>query len=507
MVSVLRAMRRGQVSIGVLGAVVLAAVALLVGFVGGSTAAPARGSHFDVRPALKTHPSGRYELDLSLTAVTRPGARCSAVVRKGKQKVGLPAVRTADGVATWTWVVAAGAPSGRWQIRTSCSLGHRRADHTLRPILLVPRGSERTSLLAPGSLAITRGKPVKPLHHEGRKSHGGPGGGRGGSVPNPGIRGYCTWGAWNLARWLGDSVEGDAKFWYSHAKKAGLPTGSVPVPGAVFVRVRGTWGHVGVVVKVIDSTTFQTKEMNGGRWVNEDAGITDEFNRYALHIQHTGPDMKFIYKPGTQPGAGKPTPAPVDPTPTPTQPSPPTGGGKDSTAPSTPGSPKASSPTTSSLNLSWTGSTDNVGVAGYALYRNGSRIATTTSTGYKFSGLSCGTSYKLGVDAYDAAGNRSATASVTASTSACPRSVTVSKGAHVNVSGCSSSACAYVTVKLNNFGSGSHTVVCYADYPPPTGSYYQYTTSSSTSNVCVYGYAGTHVWVTVDGVESNHLTW
>lgn len=497
-------MRRGQTLICVLGGVALMVATVLTGFSGGSSAATAQEASFGVRPVLKTHPSGRFELDLSLTAVTRPGARCSAVVRKGKQAVKLPAVRTSHGRATWTWVVAAGAPSGRWGLRVSCSHGHRRASRTLRPILLVPRGREQTSLLAPGSLAVTQGQPVHALHHQGPTPHGGRHGGRGSGATNPGYWGYCTWGAWNLARWLGNNVHGDAKFWYPTAKAAGLPTGSVPVPGAVFVRTSGGWGHVGIVNKVINATTFQTKEMNGGsRWINASLGKTDEFGVYRLHIQHTGPDMKFIYKPGTQPGAGKPHPTPA-PTPTPADPAP--SGGKDGTPPSTPGSPKAS-PTTTSLNLSWAGSTDSVGVAGYSLYRNGSRIANTTSTAYKFSGLSCGTSYKLGVDAYDAAGNHSAIASVTASTSSCPKSVTVSKGAHVSVSGCSSAACAYVTVKLNNFGSGSHTVTCYADYPPPTGSYYQYTTSSSTSNVCVYGYAGTHVWVKVDGVESNHLTW
>lgn len=183
------------------------------------------------------------------------------------------------------------------------------------------------------------------------------------------------------------------------------------------------------------------------------------------------------------------------------------GSDDDTSAPSKPGSLSVSAQTTSTLTLSWAKASDDVGVAGYSAYRNGSKIADTGSTSYKFSGLSCGTSYTLGVNAYDAAGNRSATASITGSTSACPKKVTVSKGSQVNVSGCSSSACAFVAVKLSGFGSGSHTVTCYADYPPPTGAYYTYTTSSTTSNVCVYGFLGTHVWVKVDGVESNHLTW
>jgi len=86
--------------------------------------------------------------------------------------------------------------------------------------------------------------------------------------------------------------------------------------------------------------------------------------------------------------------------------------------------------------------------------------------------------------------------------------VTVSKGAPHTVPGCTSSACAYVTVTLSGFGGGSHIVSCSSDDPYPPGSpWYTYTTSSTVSNVCVYGYPGYDVWVNVDGVESNHLTW
>ncbi len=58
-------------------------------------------------------------------------------------------------------------------------------------------------------------------------------------------------------------------------------------------------------------------------------------------------------------------------------------------------------------------------MAGYGLYRGGSRVSTTTSTTSIFSGLTCGTSYTLAVDAYDAAGNRSQQAVVMVSTTAC----------------------------------------------------------------------------------------
>jgi acid phosphatase type 7 len=60
-----------------------------------------------------------------------------------------------------------------------------------------------------------------------------------------------------------------------------------------------------------------------------------------------------------------------------------------------------------------------VSVAGYDVYVNGSMVTSITATSYTFSGLSCGASYLLEVDAYDAAGNRSPKASYTGSTSAC----------------------------------------------------------------------------------------
>ena len=67
--------------------------------------------------------------------------------------------------------------------------------------------------------------------------------------------------------------------------------------------------------------------------------------------------------------------------------------------------------------------TDNVGVTGYRIYRNGTRVATTTSTSYTVTGLACNTSYTIGLTAIDAAGNESnrAEATGTTKTSACAR--------------------------------------------------------------------------------------
>ena len=72
--------------------------------------------------------------------------------------------------------------------------------------------------------------------------------------------------------------------------------------------------------------------------------------------------------------------------------------------------------TANSIALSWSASTDNVGVRGYNVYVNGSRVGSTTSTSYTATGLTANTSYTIEVEAYDAAGNKSGKASTTVKT-------------------------------------------------------------------------------------------
>ncbi|HEY6886218.1 MAG TPA: LamG-like jellyroll fold domain-containing protein, partial [Solirubrobacter sp.] len=91
----------------------------------------------------------------------------------------------------------------------------------------------------------------------------------------------------------------------------------------------------------------------------------------------------------------------------------------DTTAPSAPANFVKTGSSATTIATSWTASTDNVGVAGYKLYRNGTQIDTNPDTDYTFTGLTCSTSYTLGVAAYDGAGNTSTRTNLTASTSAC----------------------------------------------------------------------------------------
>ena len=73
--------------------------------------------------------------------------------------------------------------------------------------------------------------------------------------------------------------------------------------------------------------------------------------------------------------------------------------------------------TGSSASLSWTASSDNVGVTGYQIYRNGTPVGTSASTTYTDQGLTAATAYGYAVRATDAAGNLSASSNaVTATT-------------------------------------------------------------------------------------------
>jgi chitodextrinase len=87
--------------------------------------------------------------------------------------------------------------------------------------------------------------------------------------------------------------------------------------------------------------------------------------------------------------------------------------------PTTPTVVKVTKATDTSVGLSWTASTDDVAVTGYGLYLSGSRTSETSGTTGQFTGLKCGTTYTLGVDAKDAGGLRSTPATLSTATSAC----------------------------------------------------------------------------------------
>ena len=82
----------------------------------------------------------------------------------------------------------------------------------------------------------------------------------------------------------------------------------------------------------------------------------------------------------------------------------------DTQPPSTPGGLTATAASPSQVNLAWSAATDDVGVAGYTIYRSGAAVATTSgpnATTYTDVSVAPSTTYTYTVDAFDAAGNHS----------------------------------------------------------------------------------------------------
>ncbi|MCL6518209.1 MAG: family 10 glycosylhydrolase [Armatimonadetes bacterium] len=85
--------------------------------------------------------------------------------------------------------------------------------------------------------------------------------------------------------------------------------------------------------------------------------------------------------------------------------------GADTQPPSVPTNLGGNAVSPTRVDLSWTASTDNVGVAGYKVYRNGSQIGSTAATSYSDTTCTAGTTYTYTVSAYDEAQNESAQSS------------------------------------------------------------------------------------------------
>lgn len=83
----------------------------------------------------------------------------------------------------------------------------------------------------------------------------------------------------------------------------------------------------------------------------------------------------------------------------------------DVLAPTIPSGLTAAALSANSIACTWYASTDDVGVSGYQVIRNGIQIATTTTTTYTDTALLSNTTYTYTVAAYDFTGNTSAQSS------------------------------------------------------------------------------------------------
>jgi chitodextrinase len=121
----------------------------------------------------------------------------------------------------------------------------------------------------------------------------------------------------------------------------------------------------------------------------------------------------------TYPGGGTPTSTPEStppsssahpPSSTPPPPSAPpsgSGGTSDTQPPSTPSGLSVAALSATQAGISWKASSDNVGVSGYEVLRNGAVVATVSTTHFADASLTAGKAYSYQVRARDAAGNTS----------------------------------------------------------------------------------------------------
>lgn len=89
------------------------------------------------------------------------------------------------------------------------------------------------------------------------------------------VWGQCTYYAWwwratspySLGP-LPSSLTGDAKYWASNARALGMRVDNTPEVGAVFQTTAGWYGHVGVVLRILDDGSLVVREMNYGYRAN-----------------------------------------------------------------------------------------------------------------------------------------------------------------------------------------------------------------------------------------------
>lgn len=79
----------------------------------------------------------------------------------------------------------------------------------------------------------------------------------------------------------------------------------------------------------------------------------------------------------------------------------------DTQNPTTPTNLVASNPTSSSIQLNWTASTDNTAVTSYDIYQDGSNLYNSTTNNFTITGLNSSTNYCFTIVAKDQAGNTS----------------------------------------------------------------------------------------------------
>ena len=218
--------------------------------------------------------------------------------------------------------------------------------------------------------------------------------------------------------------ETDAYFLTASSGHANRPVSGGTFNGACCPAVAGTtvlavntWTHVAATydgaqlrfyvngAEVASTPVTGSYEVNANPlWIGGNAVYGEHFQGRIddLRIYHRAlSQVEIQFDMNTPVGSGPPTP--------------------DGTPPSAPTGLTATPVSQTQIDLAWAASTDNVGVTGYQVFRDGLQIATTTAVSDVNTGLTASTLYTYAVRAFDAADNLSVfSASVSATTPSGP---------------------------------------------------------------------------------------
>ena len=162
----------------------------------------------------------------------------------------------------------------------------------------------------------------------------------------------------------------------------------------------------------------------------------------------------------------------------------------DTTAPSWPSGHTYGSIilSSTSIRVNWSSATDNVGVMGYKIYRNGTQITTTTLLEYTDSGLAPATAYSYSVSAYDAAGNVSGTSASTNATTMANTDANTTIVSYANISGKVTNSTGAAVAGANVYLSSSDRY--YSAVTDASGLYSLANVYPASYSVKVYGPSG-----------------
>jgi chitodextrinase len=172
----------------------------------------------------------------------------------------------------------------------------------------------------------------------------------------------------------------------------------------------------------------------------------------------------------------------------------------DTTAPTVPGTPTASGTTATSTVLSWTASSDAVGVVSYDVYRNGAVVATVTSPTFTDTGLAASTTYSYTVRARDAANNISAASGArSVTTSAAPPPAAPVAGVWYQVINTNSGKC----IDANGSGTANGVIVLQWSCGSSYNQHWQFRATSDGFSQVVPRHAQTLAWdINIDAYGS-----